>query len=78
LLRAGEYPDRLKRIRDLADVIIIDEAHHFRNPGLKGEDPTTPLSHYWAMFNLCEGKQLYLLTATPVNNRSGIRRSQPH
>lgn len=69
LLRAGEYPDRLKRIRELADVIIIDEAHHFRNPGLKGEDPTIPLSHYWAMFNMCEGKHLYLLTATPVNNR---------
>jgi superfamily II DNA or RNA helicase len=69
LLRAGEYPERLKRIRELADVIIIDEAHHFRNPGLKGEDPTIPLSHYWAMFNMCEGKQLYLLTATPVNNR---------
>lgn len=69
LLRAGEYTERLKRIRELADVIIIDEAHHFRNPGLKGEDPTTPLSHYWAMFNMCEGKQVFLLTATPVNNR---------
>lgn len=56
LLRGGEYPDRLKRIRDLADVIIVDEAHHFRNPGLKGEDPTSPLSHYWSLFNICEGK----------------------
>jgi hypothetical protein len=28
LLRAGDYPDRLKRIKDLADVIIVDEAHH--------------------------------------------------
>lgn len=69
LLRAGEYPDRLKRIKELADVIIIDEAHHFRNPGLKGDDPTQALSHYWAMFNICEGKDVYLLTATPVNNR---------
>lgn len=69
LLRGGEYPERLKRIRELADVIIVDEAHHFRNPGLKGEDPTTPLSHYWSLFNICEGKTLYLLTATPVNNR---------
>lgn len=69
LLRAGDYPERLKRIRQLADVIIVDEAHHFRNPGLKGKDPTTPLSHYWSMFNICEDKTLYLLTATPVNNR---------
>lgn len=69
LLRGGEYPERLARIRELADVIIVDEAHHFRNPGLKGEEPTTPLSHYWGLFNVCEGKTLYLLTATPVNNR---------
>lgn len=27
----GEYPDRLSRIKELADVIIVDEAHHFRN-----------------------------------------------
>jgi superfamily II DNA or RNA helicase len=69
LLRGGEYPDRLKRIKELADVIIIDEAHHFRNPGLRGDDPSQPLSHYWAMFNICEGKDVYLLTATPINNR---------
>ena len=48
LLRGGEYPDRLSRIKELADVIIVDEAHHFRNPGLKGDDPNQPLSHYWA------------------------------
>jgi len=69
LLRAGEYPDRLSRIKELADVIIVDEAHHFRNPGLKGDDPKQPLSHYWAMSNMCEGKDVYLLTATPINNR---------
>jgi len=69
LLRTGDYPDRLKRIKDLADVVIVDEAHHFRNPGLKGDDPITPLSHYWSLFNICENKDLYLLTATPINNR---------
>jgi len=69
LLRGGEFPDRLSRIKELADVIIVDEAHHFRNPGLKGDDPTQPLSHYWAMSNICEGKDVYLLTATPINNR---------
>lgn len=28
-----------------------------------------PLSHYWALFDICAGKDIYLLTATPVNNR---------
>ena len=69
LLRGGEYPERLGRIKELADVIIVDEAHHFRNPGIRGEDPNQPLSHYWAMSNICEGKDVYLLTATPINNR---------
>jgi hypothetical protein len=69
LLRGGEYPDRLNRIKELADVIVIDEAHHFRNPGIKGDDPNDPLSHYWALSNICEGKDVYLLTATPINNR---------
>jgi superfamily II DNA or RNA helicase len=69
LLRRGDYPEKLSRIKELADVIIVDEAHHFRNPGIKGDDPTDPQSHYWALSNICEGKDVYLLTATPVNNR---------
>jgi SNF2 family DNA or RNA helicase len=69
LLRKGDFPERLRRIKEMADVIVVDEAHHFRNPGLKGEDPTTPQSHYWALYNMCEGKDVYLLTATPINNR---------
>lgn len=69
LLRGGEFPDRLSRIKELADVIIVDEAHHFRNPGTRGDDPNQPMSHYWALSNICEGKDVYLLTATPINNR---------
>ncbi|MGC2108264.1 MAG: SNF2-related protein, partial [Candidatus Korobacteraceae bacterium] len=69
LLRGGTYPERLRRLKELADVIIVDEAHHFRNPGLKGDDPDTPLSQFWGLFNICEGKEVYLLTATPINNR---------
>ena len=34
LNREGEFPDRLLKIRDQADVVIIDEAHHFRNTGI--------------------------------------------
>ena len=32
LLREGEFPYRFERLKESADVIIIDEAHHFRNP----------------------------------------------
>ncbi len=72
LLRGGDYQYRLDRVKELADVIIIDEAHHFRNPGLKGE-PGEMLSHYWRLYDLIEGpqgvKQVFMLTATPVNNK---------
>lgn len=63
LLRGGDYPRRLDRVKEVADAIVIDEAHHFRNPGLKEK------SRYWKLFDLAEGKELYLLTATPINNR---------
>ena len=35
--RKGDYPERFARIAELADAVIIDEAHHFRNPGRAGE-----------------------------------------
>ncbi|MEW6034364.1 MAG: helicase-related protein [Chloroflexota bacterium] len=62
LLRSGDYPERLGRIKELADVIVIDEAHHFRNPGVIGK------THYWKLYDICKGKTVFLLTATPVNN----------
>ncbi len=60
---------QLEQICEQADVIVVDEAHHFRNTGLKGEKDPSKRSRYWKMFDVCEGKQLFLLTATPVNNR---------
>jgi superfamily II DNA or RNA helicase len=63
LLRGGGYRRRLDRVKDMADAIVVDEAHHFRNPGLKEK------SRYWRLFEIAEGKELYFLTATPVNNR---------
>lgn len=70
--RSGEFPDRLERIKDLADVIVVDEAHHFRNPGVVGREDQT-LSRYRQLYNLLDGaqspKELYMLTATPINNR---------
>jgi hypothetical protein len=53
----------------MADAIVIDEAHHFRNPGVRGEEGEPRQSHYWRLYDICEGKQVFLLTATPVNNR---------
>tara|TARA_E500000318_G_C3569034_1_gene216968 strand:+ start:610 stop:3792 length:3183 start_codon:yes stop_codon:yes gene_type:complete len=69
LLRQGEIADELDYVRRHYDVVIIDEAHHFRNKGTKGDDPGERKSRYWAMYDLCEGKDVYMLTATPVNNR---------
>ncbi|MBS1790267.1 MAG: helicase [Acidobacteria bacterium] len=69
LLRGGEFPRRLSSIRDSAHVIIVDEAHHFRNTGTRGESESDPRSRYWKLYDIAEGKKLFLLTATPINNR---------
>ena len=72
LNRGGDFPQRFERIREMADAIVIDEAHHFRNPGVKGTGERKP-SRYRQLFDLMEGpsgvKQIFLLTATPINNR---------
>jgi superfamily II DNA or RNA helicase len=67
LNRGSGFPERLEKVRRMADVVIIDEAHHFRNPGIKGEGDTAP-SRYWKLLDICEGKDVFFLTATPVNN----------
>ena len=68
LSRGGEYPARFGSLREKADVFVVDEAHHFRNPGVKGEGARGP-SRYRLFFDLAQDKTLYLLTATPINNR---------
>jgi superfamily II DNA or RNA helicase len=60
-----DFPDEFRQLKNQADVIIVDEAHHFRNRGLR---PESGGSRYWNLYDLCEGKQVFLLTATPVNN----------
>lgn len=72
--RKGEFPERFRRIAELADVVVIDEAHHFRNPGRQGaEDGEIEPSRYYQLFNLLDNsvrqKTLFMLTATPINNR---------
>lgn len=68
LLRERGYQERLNRVAELADVFVIDEAHHFRNPGQRLLKTGKP-SRYWRFFEIAEGKPLFLLTATPINNR---------
>ena len=78
LTRSGDFPERFERISELADAVVIDEAHHFRNPGRQGRLPESPdepdvRSRYWRLYDLLESserpKQVFMLTATPVNNR---------
>lgn len=75
LNRKGDFPERFQRIAELADVVIIDEAHHFRNPGSRGgdDDDDREPSRYYRLYDLLDNesrpKTLFLLTATPINNR---------
>lgn len=59
LLRTGEYPELMQEVADKVDAVVIDEAHHFRNTSsLRARE----------LFEMTEDKQLFLLTATPINN----------
>ena len=60
--------ERVERLAKRVDVVIVDEAHNFRNHGPLGEDEETPKSRWWRLQKICEGKTVFLLTATPVNN----------
>lgn len=72
LTRALEFPERFERIAELADAVVIDEAHHFRNTGKRGdpEDPFTRSRYYKLhdLINQGRPKSVYLLTATAINN----------
>ena len=57
--RGGISEEDLAYFREHTDVIIIDEAHHFRNPN-------SNRGHL--LMELAKDKKLYLLTATPINN----------
>lgn len=72
--REGDFPERFRRIADMADAVIIDEAHHFRNPGRQADDEKgTRDSRYYQLYNLLDEakrkKSVFFLTATPINNR---------
>ena len=76
------WPRVMETIRSKVDAVVIDEAHHFRNPGVQvdvepgsgklvARDGKRP-SRYRRLFQMLEPvigrKEVYLLTATPVNN----------
>jgi len=71
--RKGDFPERFRRITELADVVVIDEAHHFRNPGTRGGNDDAEPSRYYRLYDLLDSaarpKTLFMLTATPINNR---------
>jgi superfamily II DNA or RNA helicase len=77
-----DFPEQLRQVKERADVVLIDEAHHFRNPGYAGTgrgalraSGERRRSRYYELSDLIDGtngngrKQVFLLTATPVNNR---------
>ena len=63
---------QFEQIAAVADVVIIDEAHHFRNTGQAPDYKNDDVSRYYRMRDLILGgakaKQVYMLTATPINN----------
>jgi len=55
----GKLDRILKRGADKYDYIFIDEAHRFRNEGTQG---------YEKLHQICFGKNIILVSATPLNN----------
>jgi superfamily II DNA or RNA helicase len=72
LQRKGKWPRDISRTLRDAEVVLIDEAHHFRNPGIKGEGEKEAsryrrLQEYLHQVGGRE-KHVFFLTATPINN----------
>jgi superfamily II DNA or RNA helicase/HKD family nuclease len=61
MLGNEEFVNSLKELKDI-EVVIVDEAHRFRNEDTKS---------YEQLKNICRNKTVILLTATPFNNRPG-------
>lgn len=67
-LTTQQGADEIEHLAKRADVIIIDEAHNFRNHGKNPSDENPWGSRWWRMQEICKGKTVFLLTATPINN----------
>ena len=60
--------ETVRRLHERVQVVIIDEGHNFRNRGPAGTDLENPRARWRRMQLLCEGKKVFHLTATPINN----------
>ncbi|CDK00598.1 putative Helicase domain protein [Microbacterium sp. C448] len=60
--------EEIEHLAKRADIIIIDEAHNFRNHGKSPTEENPWGSRWWRMLEICKGKTVFLLTATPINN----------
>jgi superfamily II DNA or RNA helicase len=59
ILRGGQYTQIMDEIAEEADALVIDEAHHFRN---------TSSQRARKLYKMADGKEIFFLTATPINN----------
>jgi hypothetical protein len=59
ILRGGNFLRIMDEIKDEADAIVVDEAHHFRNISSQRARK---------FYEITDGKELFMLTATPINN----------
>ncbi|MFA6541352.1 MAG: helicase-related protein [Bacteroidota bacterium] len=62
-LHREKLEKRIERIRERADVIIVDEGHHFRSPNAQRSQKLYDLVE-WNKHK----KPIFFLTATPINN----------
>jgi superfamily II DNA or RNA helicase len=58
-----EIQEDIRSIKEEADVILVDEAHHFRTPSAQRSEKLFEIVNHQN-----RKKQIFLLTATPVNN----------
>jgi superfamily II DNA or RNA helicase len=62
-LHREKFEKDLQKIKQRADVIVVDEAHHFRTPNAQRSEKLYELMDHGG-----NKKQIYMLTATPLNN----------
>ncbi|MBU1298906.1 MAG: DEAD/DEAH box helicase family protein [Bacteroidetes bacterium] len=58
-----EIQETLENIREEADVIIVDEGHHFRTPNAQRSQKLYDMVEFGG-----KSKKIFFITATPVNN----------
>jgi superfamily II DNA or RNA helicase len=54
------FHGRRKPVQERHDLVVVDEAHHVRNPGT---------NRFFALASLARGARVLLLSATPIHNR---------